>query len=76
MTQKVLKVGKSAAVTLPKKSLEELGLKIGDSVNVDIDERARAFVVKPLVKVDRELIDWTDQFISKYRSALEALAKK
>ena len=32
MTQKVLRVGSSAAVTIPKKSLEELGLKPGDEV--------------------------------------------
>jgi len=34
MVQKVLKVGSSAAVTIPKKSLEELGLKIGDRVKI------------------------------------------
>lgn len=76
MTQKVLKVGSSAAVTIPKKSLEELGLKIGDRVSVDVDRKSRAFVVRAReVKVDLELMNWTKNFIEKYRSALEALAR-
>ncbi len=76
MTQKVLKVGSSAAVTIPKKSLEELGLKIGDRVSVDVDRKSRAFVVRAReVKVDLELVNWTKNFIEKYRPALEALAK-
>lgn len=76
MTQKVLKVGSSAAVTIPKKSLEELGLKPGDAVIVGIDKKRRAVVIEPAVKVDQELLDWTKRFIEKYRPALEALAKK
>lgn len=76
MTQKVLRVGSSAAVTIPKKSLEELGLQIGDSVIVEIDKKQRTVVIEPAVQVDRELIDWTKTFIEKYRPALEALAKK
>ena len=77
MTQKVLKVGSSAAVTIPKKSLEELGLKIGDRVSVDIDRKSKTFIIKAReFKVDRETLDWTKKFIAKYRPALEALAKK
>ena len=76
MTQKVLKVGSSAAVTIPKKSLEELGLKIGDKVSVEIDKTTKAVVIKSALKDDRELFDWTDKFIDQYRPALEALSKK
>ncbi len=76
MTQKVLKVGSSAAVTIPKKSLEELGLKIGDRIAVEIDKKSKTVIIKPFVEVDRELIDWTKKFIDRYRPALEALAKK
>ena len=56
MTQKVLKVGSSAAVTIPKKSLKELGLKIGDSVIVVVGKKS--VVIRPqkiLSKRDREL---------------------
>ncbi len=76
MTQKVLKVGTSAAVTIPKKSLEELGLKIGDRVALSIDKKERRVIIEPSVVVDRELVTWTKQFIEKYRPALEALARK
>jgi len=76
MTQKVLKVGSSAAVTIPKKSLEELGLKIGDGVRVEIDRKRSAVIIEPVKKVDKELLGWTRRFIKRYRPALEALAKK
>lgn len=76
MAQKILKVGSSAAVTIPKKSLEELGLKPGDKVVVEIDKKRKAVVIEPAAKVDEELFNWTKKFIEKYRPALEALAKK
>lgn len=76
MIQKVLKVGSSAAVTIPKKSLEELGLKIGDQVTVRIDKNRKSVIVEPTVVVDKELMEWTNGFIERYRPALEELAKK
>lgn len=76
MTQKVLKVGTSAAVTIPKKALQDLGIKPGDRVNVEIDKVSKTLTVQAAVKVDRELLDWTNIFIKRYRPALEALAKK
>lgn len=77
MTQKVLKVGDSAAVTIPKKSLAELGLKIGDQVIVEINKKKRVVLIEPVnKKIDKEIIEWTRKFIEKYRPALEALAKK
>jgi len=77
MTQKVLKVGTSAAVTIPKESLKELGLKVGDSVDVRVDKKGKAFIVevKQFAR-DSEIENWTRKFISRYRPALEALAKK
>jgi len=78
MTQKVLKVGNSAAVTIPRKSLDELGLSIGDSVTVEIDKKQHIVSIRPFAKdiADKELLDWTKKFIKRYRPALEALAKK
>ena len=76
MTQKLLKIGSSAGVIIPKKSLEELDIKIGDRVNVEVDRKRPAIVVKPAYRVDKELLDWTRAFIKRYRLALEALAKK
>lgn len=77
MTQKVLKVGSSAAVTIPKKSLVELGLKIGDSVSVEVDREKKRVLIEASVKGgDKELLAWTKKFITRYRPALEALAKQ
>ena len=50
MTQKLLKVGTSAAVTIPKKSLKELGLKIGDEVRVAVDTKEKTVIIEPAKK--------------------------
>lgn len=77
MSQKILKIGTSAAVTIPKKSLAELGLKIGDLVSVTVKREHRQFVIEPFTKtLDDETVRWARDFIKRYRPALEALAKK
>ncbi len=76
MIQKVLKVGSSAAVTIPKKSLAELGLKPGDRVRVAVDRKRRTVIIEPAVRVNDELMSWTKRFIERYRPALEELARK
>ena len=81
MTQKVLKVGTSAAVTIPKGSLRDLGLKVGDVIAVQIDRKHRRMAIERAPqefskKADEEVIAWTKKFIERYRPALEALAKK
>ncbi|MBI2038973.1 MAG: AbrB/MazE/SpoVT family DNA-binding domain-containing protein [Candidatus Niyogibacteria bacterium] len=79
MTQKVLKVGTSAAVTIPKKSLKELGLKPGDKVTVEIDRKKRTVSihsVRGITKRQERIAKLTFDFISRYRKDLEALARK
>jgi len=76
MTQKILKVGSSAAVTIPKNSLEELGIKVGDSVSVEVDKKNQTFIVKPASAQNLETRAWTKKFIERYRPALDALAKQ
>lgn len=75
MKQKVIKVGDSAAVVIPKKFLEELRLKVGDEVRFEIDEEGNKVLIKPDVSVDKELVKWIDDFIEKHRAVLEKLAK-
>ena len=77
MTQKVLRVGTSAAVTIPKKSLKELGLKIGDEVNINIDRVKKTVLIKPVFGLSPEtakIAKLTLNFINKYRKDLEKLA--
>ena len=80
MPQKVLKVGSSAAVTIAKSSLEQLGLRIGDSVEVSLDARRRNVIIAPVRQrrrtVDPEVVRWTKSFIGRYRPALAALSKQ
>lgn len=79
MTQKVLRVGSSAAVTIPKQSLADLGLKIGDTVSVKIDTTHRAVTITPELNEstdDARIAKLTMRFIKRYRADLLALAKK
>ncbi|MDP2637016.1 MAG: AbrB/MazE/SpoVT family DNA-binding domain-containing protein [bacterium] len=79
MTQKVLRVGTSAAVTIPKESLKELGLKVGDRVSVEIDRNRKRVSITPAedrAGIDPKIVKLTMNFISKYRKDLKALADK
>jgi len=76
MTQKLIKVGSSAAVVIPKKSLKDLGLRIGDEVKVEIDTKERTVLIEPAKNTGQEALEWIDSFIRKYRHTLEQLAKK
>jgi len=79
MIQKVLKVGSSAAVTIPKKSLEELGLKPGDKVSVEINKKTKSVVIKPHGRIsdeDAKVARLTMDFINRYRKDLEILSRK
>lgn len=77
MTQKIIKVGTSAAVVLPKWELKRLGLKAGDFMEVSFNSKRKMFEVEPVEhQIDIATLDWTRKFIKKYRPALDALAKK
>lgn len=76
MIQKVFKVGSSVAVTIPKKSLKELGLKAGDAVRVEIDSRARTVSFRMAEGGSDRIMELTTNFIKRYRKDLEALARK
>lgn len=79
MTQKVLKVGSSAAVTIPKDILKELGVRIGDRVRLRFNEAKRTIVIGPekeTSKEDQRIARLTLDFINRYRKDLESLAKK
>lgn len=76
MTRKIIKIGSSSGITLSKEVLSELGLKVGDEVDIEIDKKNKTARIKgSSIKVDKELIDWTDNFIERYRKDLEELAK-
>ena len=79
MTQKVLKVGDSAAVTISKEALKNLGWKVGSQVTVTVDSQKQTVKIVP-AKVQRagddRIATLTMRFIDRYRSDLLALANK
>ena len=80
MIQKVLRVGSSAAVTIPKKSLKELGLKIGDLVLLEVNASTRTVSVRSTrsnrgTARQKSIAAMTANFIKRYRADLEALAR-
>lgn len=85
MIQKVLKVGSSVAVTIPKKALLGLGLKAGDNVNLTVNEKTREVSFRPVIAKggvknsngrQEKIAELTLNFINRYRSDLESLAQK
>jgi antitoxin component of MazEF toxin-antitoxin module len=67
MTQKIIQIGSSAGVTIPKKQLEELGLAVGDEVNIDI---------RPTRGQLKEFADELDKFMDMYDQDLKNLAQR
>ncbi len=68
MQRKLIKVGTSAAVLVPKEVLEAEGVKIGDTIHVEFSSTAREAPT-----IDPKVIQWTDEFIAEYRPLLEKL---
>ncbi len=70
MTQKVIRVGTSAAIIIPKRTMLDRGIHIGDQVEVKVTP------VKKLSPQDTKIAKLTLNFIERYRFDLEALANK
>jgi len=79
MSQKVLQIGSSAGVTIPKESLKTLGLKIGDRVTVHVDQARKVATIHAVEREsgeDEKISKLTLRFINRYRADLLSLAKK
>lgn len=68
MTQKIIRIGSSAGVTIPKKQLDELGITIGDEVRVTVEP----------VKTPKHanLMREYDEFVAQYGQTLKNLADR
>ena len=75
MSNKIIKVGSSAAVTIPKKVLKDLGIDIGDKVFVNVDPKHKRVIIEPTAnfKLEEELAQNVEEFIDKYKKELEKL---
>ena len=77
MSQKIIKVGSSAAVTLSPDILEKLDVKVGDSVDVSAYDSSGVATLRRAGKrdgVNPDVLIWTNAFIDKNRKLLEKLA--
>lgn len=82
MLQKVIKVGNSYTVTIPRGFVDEIKLKAGQKVRVEEDIEFEMLTAQPLrasLKQGRltpEFLTWLKKFNAKYKDALLELAKK
>ncbi|HRY59937.1 MAG TPA: AbrB/MazE/SpoVT family DNA-binding domain-containing protein [Patescibacteria group bacterium] len=77
MSNKIIKVGSSAAVTIPKKVLKSMSIDIGDNVFVSVDAKNRRFIIEPVVnfKLEEERALRIDEFIRRYKKDLEKVSE-
>ena len=77
MSNKIIKVGSSAAVTIPKKVLKDLAVDIGDKVSLNVDNKNRRVIIEPLAnfKIQEEVAEKLEDFIKKYKNDLEKLSE-
>jgi len=80
MARKIFRAGNSMVVSLPKESLELLGLSEGSEVSIELDKERRRLIITPVATtlpgVDADFARQVKEFIEQYRPALEALAKR
>jgi len=80
MTQKIIQVGNSAAVTIPKPFLQKIKLSIGDEVEVESDQDLKLVIIRPKgvsaqTKITPEFKNWLDSFIKKNQKTLQKLSQ-
>ena len=80
MTRKIIKIGDSHGITIPKDAMRQLSLKPGDKVVIEVDRKKQTVTVRRKeqngMQPDKELVEWTDAFVEDYKDALNELAEK
>ncbi len=81
MIRHLFKTGHSIVLSLPKEVLNDLGIKDGESVNLELDHEQHRVIITPVEKpiaiggVNEEFARQVDEFLREYRPALDELAK-
>jgi putative addiction module antidote len=79
MVRKIFKTGNSLVISLPKESIESVGLSEGSEVIVDVLQSEGRIIIEPvspkLAGIDVTFAQQLNDFIEQYRPALEALAQ-
>lgn len=79
MAQKVIVVGNSLAVTIPKGAAKKLGLHGGSRIEVHVDERRETVSFRPVESLsvaDQKIARLTADFMRRYDKDLRELARK
>lgn len=82
MQRKICAIGNSRGVSLPPDLLEKLHLAVGSEVNIELDDAQAKIVIEPVRKkkyprgIDQKFVSQVNDFIERYRPALDELAKK
>lgn len=81
MIQKIIKVGNSAAITIPKIFLQEANLHIGEDVAIETNLQEKTLLLKPKNKANEmyltpEFYQWLDTISEKYEDAIKELARR
>lgn len=81
MIQRIIKIGKDLAVTLPENIVENLKLTEGDEVSLSMEPGQNRILIHPvghspdLEDIDQEFAAQVAAFVRDYKPALEELAK-
>lgn len=79
MTQKIIKIGTSVGVTIPKSIVKEFGFRHGQEVEVTTNPEMRSIAFRAVVNkrvAHSSLIEWTDTFVARNRELLERLKEQ
>ena len=71
MIRKVVRVGASLCILLPKKIIEKVGWDFGDKVDLLLDEEEEKIVLKDYEKEDQSTNNNFSQFKEQYSEAFE-----
>lgn len=81
MFQKILKVGNSLAITIPKSFIDKTGFKAGDEVFLQQEPSSKSLVITTRdraqkMKLSPDLFSWLNEVEQKYSDVIKDLAKK
>lgn len=80
MVQKIIKVGNSYGIILPKELMVQVGLKTGDEVDIESLPQSSMLTITSVgspykSKITPEFKNWLDDFTNKHKDLLKELAR-
>jgi antitoxin component of MazEF toxin-antitoxin module len=80
MAQKIITIGSSIGIVLPKPIAEKIGLAVGQEIEVSAEGLNRVVIERRGKRSDTkrsaELVTWAASYVERYRKDFEALADK